>query len=135
MAERLNVRIANKISGEGFTPIAMDQARLLQVFQNLIENAVQYSPPGGTITIESGKVCRDNKDWIWCTIKDSGPGFQLDDLPKIYEPFFTKRHGGTGLGLAIAQKIVEQHGGRISAGNRPEGGAIITVILPIFDQR
>jgi signal transduction histidine kinase len=106
---------------------------LLQVFQNLIENAVQHSAPGGTVVIEQGGA--EDKKWICYKIKDSGPGFAQSDLPKIFEPFFTRRRGGTGLGLSIVQRIVDEHGGEIAAANRPEGGAVLTVKLPLDDQR
>jgi signal transduction histidine kinase len=105
----------------------MDRRRLLQVFQNLIENAIQHSPQGGVITVTAKVVPEGAHPWIECAIMDSGPGFRKEDLPRIFEPFYTKRRGGTGLGLSIVQRIVEEHHGRIVADNRPEGGAIVTV--------
>jgi signal transduction histidine kinase len=65
------------------------------------------------------------------TVRDRGPGFAEADLPRVFHPFFTRRPGGTGLGLPIVQRIVDEHGGTISAGNHPEGGALIRVDLPL----
>jgi signal transduction histidine kinase len=62
---------------------------------------------------------------------DLGPGILDQDLPKIFEPFFSKRRGGTGLGLAIAQRIMEEHGGKLIAGNNPEGGACMMARFPL----
>ena len=115
----------------GLSPVLMDHGRLRQVFQNLIENAIQHSPSGTPVIIEAREVSESNGGWIECVLKDCGAGFALDVLPKVFEPFFTKRRGGTGLGLAIARRIVEAHQGEIRAGNRPEGGAIMTVRLPV----
>lgn len=112
----------------------MQRQRLVQVFQNLLENAIQHAPPGGEVSIDITSEYLDGHDWVSYAIKDSGPGFRAEDLPKVFEPFFSRRRGGTGLGMSIAQRIVEQHGGRISAANHPEGGGLIVVQLPLLSQ-
>jgi signal transduction histidine kinase len=132
LVKRLNVEIVHKVR-TGFPRVLMDRRRLLQAFQNLIENAVQHSPPGGTVTVEVEAIRDDAQAWIDCTIKDSGPGFRTEDLPRLFEPFFTRRGGGTGLGLSIVQRIVEEHHGSIAASNQPGGGAVITVRLPVAE--
>jgi signal transduction histidine kinase len=64
-------------------------------------------------------------------VRDSGTGILPQDLSKIFEPFFSKRRGGTGLGLAIAQRIMDEHGGKLIAGNNPEGGARMIARFPL----
>ncbi|HWO43357.1 MAG TPA: ATP-binding protein [Candidatus Eisenbacteria bacterium] len=110
--------------------VRMDRERLAQVFQNLIENAIQHSPRGATVAIDARESVEDGQRWIDYEVKDSGPGFAEADLPRIFEPFFSRRRGGTGLGLSIVQRIVEDHGGKIRAQNRFGGGALMIVRLP-----
>ena len=109
----------------------MDRRRLLQVFQNLLDNAVRHAPAKSVVSVEAEGMQADGEAWIDCRVKDEGPGFRSEDLPRVFEPFFTRRRGGTGLGLSIVQRIVEDHGGRIFAGNRADGGAVLTVRLPV----
>jgi signal transduction histidine kinase len=129
----MNVHIVSP-AGTDSRLIRMDRQRLVQVFQNLIENAIQHSLSGGCIVVEATEVPLDGRDWISYAIKDSGPGFNPEDLPRVFEPFFTRRRGGTGLGMSIVQRIVEEHGGSIVAGNRPEGGAVIVVRFALIQQ-
>jgi len=117
--------------------VPMDRARMVQVFQNLIDNAVLHSPRGGRVRIAlgsdgrgGGRGERDGAGWVAGRIEDAGPGFRPEDLPRVFDPFFSRRRGGTGLGLSIVQRVVEQHGGRITAGNRPDGGAVMELRLP-----
>ena len=111
--------------------IRIDRRRLSKVFVNLIENAIQHSKPNSIVRIEAGKIIDGNHEWVQCAIRDSGAGILPEDLPKIFEPFFSKRRGGTGLGLAIAQRIMQEHGGKLIAGNNPEGGACMIARFPI----
>ena len=116
---------------EALPKVRIDRRRLSKVFVNLIENAIQHSPQKSTVRIEACRVADGNNEWVQCAIKDSGAGILPDDLPKIFEPFFSKRRGGTGLGLAIAHRIMQEHGGKLIAGNNPEGGACMIARFPI----
>ena len=116
---------------EGLPKVRIDRRRLSKVFVNLIENAIQHSESDGVVNIEAKQTVEGKQEWIQCTIRDKGPGILEQDLPKIFEPFFSKRRGGTGLGLAIAQKIMEEHGGKLIAGNNLEGGACMIAKFPV----
>ncbi|MBM4259092.1 MAG: ATP-binding protein [Deltaproteobacteria bacterium] len=129
LAQSAHVRLQHRSNGNGEC-VRIDRQRMQQVFENLIQNAIQYSPPGGTVLTETTDTA-DSSAWIEYVVADEGPGFQAEDLPRIFEPFFSRRRGGTGLGLAIVQKIITEHGGTITAENRPAGGAAITVRLPV----
>ena len=130
VAERARVTVQSRLPG-GLESLRMDRQRVVQLFENLIENAVQHSPEGSVVEIEGGTLRDTDRDWVEVRVADRGPGFAGEDLTKVFEPFFTRRRGGTGLGLSIVQRIVQEHGGRIQAGNREGGGAVMTVHLPV----
>jgi len=110
--------------------LPLNGRRMHQVFRNLLENALHHSPPGGT-TLARGRLDhREGYAWWVFTVEDEGAGFAPETLARAFEPFFTRRKGGTGLGLSIVKRVVEEHGGTVELGNRPQGGAIITVKLP-----
>jgi signal transduction histidine kinase len=132
LADTRDVRLVGRIPA-GLPPVRLDRDRLSRVFQNLLENAIQHSPPAGRVVLETRVLGANGERWIECLVADSGPGFQAEDLPHVFEPFFTRRHGGTGLGLSIVHQIAQEHGGEIMAANRPEGGALMTVRLPVYD--
>jgi PAS domain S-box-containing protein len=130
LAARAGVKVVSGVFG-GLPAVSMVRQRLLQVFQNLFQNAIQHSPPGGAVSVTAGQTVGRMGALLVVTVSDSGPGFTPEDLDRVFEPFFSRRRGGTGLGLAIVQKIVEEHGGTITARNRAEGGAAVIVRLPV----
>ena len=129
-AEVAQINLESKVE-DSLPKVRIDRRRLSKVFVNLIENAIQHSPQKSSVTIEAQRINDGNNEWVQCAIKDSGAGIPADDLAKIFEPFFSKRRGGTGLGLAIAQRIMQEHGGKLIAGNNPEGGACMLARFPI----
>lgn len=129
-AEVAHVTLESNVE-ETLPKVKIDRRRLSKVFVNLIENAIQHSPNGGVVTVEASHTSDGNQAWIQCAIRDQGQGILEQDLPKIFEPFFSKRRGGTGLGLAIAQRIMEEHGGKLIAGNNSEGGAYMIAKFPV----
>jgi len=110
--------------------VALDRSRIVQVLRNLIENAIQHSPKGGRVLVRGEREIDGSRPRVRLSVKDEGLGFRSEDIPRLFEPFFTRRHGGTGMGLPIAQRVVIQHGGTLEAANDPAGGAIVTVNLP-----
>lgn len=109
-----------------------DRDRLEQAVANLVDNAVKYTPPGGSV--EVGVEVRE--DGVHLVVEDTGPGLAPEHLPRVFERFYradpsrSRAEGGTGLGLAIVKHIALAHGGRVGATNRPEGGARFEVVLP-----
>jgi two-component system, NtrC family, sensor histidine kinase HydH len=102
----------------------LDGERMRQVLTNLLENAVQADGSGVTASVSR----QDRR--LEFVIRDRGEGIPEDDLGRIFEPFYTRRTRGTGLGLAVAKRLVELHGGTISAANAADGGAIFRIVLP-----
>lgn len=129
LARERGVRLT-VLLGEGDLRVGMIRHRLVIAFTNLIQNALQHTAAGGEVTVELKDVSEEGGAWVRCLFQDSGTGFQEGDLLQVFRPFFTRRRGGTGLGLPIVQRIVEEHRGRIRVGNRPEGGALVTLDLP-----
>lgn len=106
-----------------------DDVLLEQVIWNVVENAAKYTPEGSPITLAAHK----QNGGVTIEIADSGPGFRPGEEKRIWEKFYRGRTEGTrgaGLGLSICRAIVEAHGGRIEAENRPQGGALIRIWLP-----
>ena len=97
-----------------------------RVFYNLILNAVQASPSGGTVTVKT----RATGEAVEIAVIDRGVGIDPQQRNSIFNPFFTTKPEGVGLGLAIVSKIVDEHGGKITVESEPGKGSVFHVLLP-----
>ena len=115
--------------------IEADRGRVRQILNNLLVNALEAleSAPAGHVEIATRLERTGDAEQAVVTVSDNGPGFQRELLARVFDPYVTSKPKGTGLGLAIVKKIVEEHGGRIEADNRPDGGARVRVVLPVSD--
>ena len=107
-----------------------DQMLLSSAIENVVRNAVKYTPEGSEVGIET----HETPGLLEISVSDSGTGVPAGDLPYLFEPFFrasNSRQGGSGLGLSITRQAVEAHGGNVLAQNRPDGGLTITLRLPV----
>jgi signal transduction histidine kinase len=112
-------------------PVLVDAPKLRQALLNLIRNAWEAMPRGGRLTVRAVSVHGEGDEpWVRIDVVDRGSGLPELALDRVFEPFFSTKERGTGLGLAVVREIVLAHGGRVSARNRPEGGAIFSVELP-----
>ncbi len=130
LARSLGVRLLPMMPDASVRVLA-ETERLPRVFENLLQNACQHSPAGGTVRIRCDVPSPGTPRMVRFLVEDDGPGIPDADLPRLFEPFFTNRQGGTGLGLAIVERIVLDHSGQIRAGNGPSGGAWFEVLLPL----
>ena len=105
----------------------LDAHLFKQIVLNLVKNAVQAQPDGGRIKL---KLMNGSSSSLILKVEDTGPGIPDDILDKLFTPFFTTKTNGTGLGLATVKKLVELHGGQVTAANIPGGGAVFTVETP-----
>ncbi len=109
-----------------------DPDRIAQVLDNLLDNAIRYSPPGETVTVT---ITRE-ADQVACRVSDAGPGIPPEHLPLIFERFYRvspgrgREDGGSGLGLSIVRSLVLAHGGRISASSHEGEGTTVAFWLP-----
>ena len=117
-------------------PLRADPVRFKQICFNLLSNAIKFTPEQGRITL-AARQAPEAGDCLELRVTDTGIGIRADDLPRLFQEFVqleaaaTKRHEGTGLGLALTKRLVELHGGRISAASEGEGrGSTFTVVLP-----
>jgi len=111
-------------------PLLVDRRRILQVFANLIGNAIKFTPAGGTITVRAIQI----EDKVQCSVEDTGAGISEEELPHIFDRFWQSpatAHMGTGLGLFIVKGIVEVHGGRIWVSSTVGQGSRFIFTLPL----
>ncbi|GGF91447.1 hypothetical protein GCM10010912_40570 [Paenibacillus albidus] len=131
LARQKNISIANHTAENC---IMSGDAHLLErAMSNLLDNAVRHTPAGGEIVVQ----CQQDGNKVKFMIRDSGPVSSTEELARAFEPLYrgevsrSRSTGGSGLGLAISLRIVRRHGGELTAGNHPEGGALLTGWMPI----
>jgi len=129
---RARIRLDLDAALEG---IEADRGRVRQIFNNLLTNALEALEGTAEPLVEIATHFEETPEAAYAevTVCDNGPGFQRELLGRVFDPYVTSKPKGTGLGLAIVKKIVEEHGGRIDADNRPQGGARVRVVLPVKD--
>jgi signal transduction histidine kinase len=108
-------------------PVIADRSQLCNVLVNLFLNALDAMPNGGCLEVVMET---DRAMGVRITVADTGLGIPAEMLPRLFTPFASSKETGTGLGLSICRRIIEEHDGRITGGNRPGGGAGFTIILP-----
>ncbi len=125
--------VEHRIAHDAAT-VSGDPAKLHDALRNLLENATNYAPEASRIVMGAERI----GERLRLSVADEGPGIPEDDLPRVFERFYrvdksrtrgTRDPGGTGLGLAIVKHLIELHGGKTTAANQPEGGAIFTIEL------
>ncbi len=135
LAEKKNIHLTPHISPE-VKEINADRERIHQVLENLIGNAIKFTPQGGKVTLEA-RVTGERKEFLEVSVKDTGIGIAQEEQEKIFEKFYradtslTRESGGFGLGLAIAKHIVEKHQGKIWVKSELGKGSRFTFVLPI----
>jgi nitrogen fixation/metabolism regulation signal transduction histidine kinase len=119
----------------GIEQLEADRGRVRQILNNLIVNGVEAveTSTDGHVLVATRLEAAGSAAYATITVSDNGPGFAREVLGRAFDPYVTSKPKGTGLGLAIVKKIVEEHGGRVEADNRPEGGARVRVSLPVTD--
>ncbi len=138
---------------DGLPTVHVDLGQIRQALLNLIRNAMEAMPDGGTVRVTARLIKGssrqlvnssspidqsttgpiDTRDSIEIAVGDTGPGIPPEDLDRIFEPFFTTKDGGTGLGLALARQVAVDHGGRLACESTPGGGTTFRLTLPISD--
>jgi signal transduction histidine kinase len=129
-AQKKAIQIESLLS-EQAALIECDEELLIQVFLNLILNAIQILPKGGKIQVKTDYL---NPNQFKIMIADDGPGIPAENRPRLFDPFFTTREGGIGLGLTVTHQIVSQHGGQIWVDDSSLNGACFTLVLPVYQE-
>ncbi len=117
-------------AGENMPEAELDEALFEQVVIELVANAIDAAPDSGNVRVATGSENGGPRRLAWLTVTDDGPGIPEEKIPKIFDLFFTTKKTGTGFGLATVRKVVERHGGRVTAANGTEGGASFRVEVP-----
>jgi two-component system, OmpR family, phosphate regulon sensor histidine kinase PhoR len=138
MVDNVTVAVAD---GAGLPKVRGERDELIQLFQNLIHNAIKYGREGGHVWVSfamaHSSLTRSRNELIAVSVRDDGEGIPREAIPRLTERFYrvdvkrSRERGGTGLGLAIVKHIANRHGGRLTVESKPGEGATFTVFLPI----
>jgi two-component system sensor histidine kinase HydH len=107
-------------------PVALDSDQIRQVLDNLLRNALEATPAGGTVTLAAERVGDD----VVLSVRDTGVGIDPEQLPRVFDLYFTTKAEGTGIGLAVSHQIVTAHGGSLDVESHPGEGTTMAVRLP-----
>jgi two-component system nitrogen regulation sensor histidine kinase NtrY len=116
---------------DGPIPARFDARLLGRALRNLLENAMRASAGGGRVTVRVERHDDRQARHARIIVQDEGPGVRPENLPRIFDPYFSTHDTGTGLGLPIARRVVEEHGGTIAARNRSDRGLEVVITLPV----
>ncbi len=136
-AARKHITITNESMSGAVPRVVADQGRIEQVVVNLLENAIKYTPDGGSVRLFT----EDDDQFVRVSVADTGIGIPFKDLPRIFERFYrvdearTREQGGTGLGLAIVKHIVQLHGGTVFVTSEPGQGSIFSFTIKKNDHQ
>ena len=120
--------------GNSTMEVRADLRMLRQALLNLIRNAAEAitdEQSDRRVMVDPSVEKAEGKQWAVISISDTGPGIAPSELQKIFIPFFTTKAHGHGIGLALAHRVIAEHGGMLTAGNRAEAGAVFTLRLPM----
>ncbi len=134
LAERARVTVITELPAS-LPELYVDGSLIKSAVWNLVQNGVQsMEQTGGTLRVSTAPLTDESGlERVALTIEDTGPGIDPADLPRLFEPYFSRKEAGVGLGLAMVKRMVEDHGGKVRAGNREDGtpGAVFVLELPV----
>lgn len=128
LATPSGLEVVTELDG-GLPPVSVDREQILQVCWNMVNNAIEAMDGQGTLTIGT-RLVKEQKA-VAIDLSDTGPGIKREDLPRIFDPFYSTKPNGTGLGLSICHRIVEEHRGSIEVRTELGKGSTFSVILPV----
>ena len=138
LAQERGLRLEHRPTEPG--PVALiDPEQIAQVLNNLLTNALRFTPEGGEVVVYTGEEEAEGRLWATMRVADTGMGIPEDELPHIFDRFFRgdkvrrMQISGTGLGLSVVQEIVQLHGGRVTVESTEREGSAFTVWLPLAD--
>jgi len=133
-AEERKIRL-EKMVDERLPIVLGDETQISQVLVNIVVNAFQAMPDGGTCRILASRREAHGKQWVEISIQDTGAGVKEEELPRLFEPFYTTKSSGSGLGLAIAYRIIQDHGGTIEVSSIAGSGVTVLMKFPVTMER